>query len=140
MSMRYVHTIVICSCQPSTQMPEALACHVSTWKLPYHYVIDERGIVTRSRPISRAATGCPGINIHAITVAYIGGIDADGRHTDTRTPAQRQAMLQLVTRLTMLYRCKTISQSDVNHTASPGFDAKTEYEGILRQIITRNHI
>ncbi|MGX8713195.1 MAG: N-acetylmuramoyl-L-alanine amidase [bacterium] len=35
-------------------------------------------------------------NAHSIGIAYVGGLDANGRPVDTRTPLQRLAMLQLV--------------------------------------------
>ncbi|MBR1939880.1 MAG: N-acetylmuramoyl-L-alanine amidase [Bacteroidaceae bacterium] len=38
-------------------------------------------------------------NAHSIGVCYEGGLDAQGRACDTRTPAQKEALLELLTDL-----------------------------------------
>ena len=62
----------------------------------YHYVIYPDGSVHSARPIEQVGAHCPGHNVQSIGVAYVGGLDADGRPADTRTPLQRLALLQLV--------------------------------------------
>ena len=61
--------------------------HRTGWSNPgYHYVIDTNG-------------GVQGYNSTAINVAYIGGIDADGKPIDNRTPAQKDALVLLLHKL-----------------------------------------
>lgn len=62
----------------------------------YHYVIYPDGSVHSGRPIEQVGAHCPGHNAQSIGIVYVGGLDADGRPADTRTPLQHLALLQLV--------------------------------------------
>lgn len=62
----------------------------------YHYVIYPDGSVHAGRPVEQPGAHTEGHNAHSIGIAYVGGLDADGRPADTRTPLQRLALLQLV--------------------------------------------
>ena len=62
----------------------------------YHYVIYPDGSVHAGRPVEEVGAHCPGQNAQSIGIAYVGGLDADGCATDTRTPFQRLALIQLV--------------------------------------------
>ena len=42
---------------------------------------------------------CKNHNAHSIGVCYEGGLDADGHAAGTRTPAQKEALLELLTDL-----------------------------------------
>lgn len=123
------------------------------WRdIGYHYIVFPDGHVERGRPISVAGAHCYGHNAHSIGVAYIGGIDRQGHETDTRTPEQRQALLQLVTKLVRMYRCDVWGHRDYspdrNHDGiiepsefikqCPCFDAHLEYHPIYRQIVYPN--
>lgn len=64
--------------------------HRKGWSNPgYHYVIDTNGGVHQLLAIEHVSNGVQGYNSTAINVAYIGGIDADGKPIDNRTPAQK---------------------------------------------------
>lgn len=67
----------------------------------YHFVIDRNGVVHKGRPIERIGAHTTGQNANSIGIAYVGGITTDGKKTpkDTRTPAQRVAIVQLVKEL-----------------------------------------
>ena len=67
----------------------------------YHFVIDRYGVVHKGRPIERIGAHTTGQNANSIGIAYVGGITNDGKKTpkDTRTPAQRVAIVQLVKEL-----------------------------------------
>ena len=123
------------------------------WRdIGYHYIVFPDGHVERGRPISVAGAHCYGHNAHSIGVAYIGGIDSQGHETDTRTPEQRQALLQLVTKLVRMYRCDVWGHRDYspdrNHDGviepsefikqCPCFDAHVEYHPIYLQIVYPN--
>lgn len=69
----------------------------------YNYVIDLDGTVEVGRPLTRDGAHCntaglSGVsyNKHSIGICYIGGLDKDGRAADTRTPAQKKALMELV--------------------------------------------
>lgn len=121
------------------------------WRdIGYHYVVFADGRVERGRPISVAGAHCYGHNAHSIGVAYVGGIGKDGRETDTRTAAQKQALLQLVTKLVKMYRCDVYGHRDLspdkNHDGviepwefikmCPCFDAHAEYHNIYLQMVS----
>lgn len=65
----------------------------------YHYYVRRDGSVHKTRPIEVVGAHCKGHNAHSIGIAYEGGLDADGRPADTRTPEQRTALRQLAARL-----------------------------------------
>jgi len=41
-------------------------------------------------------------NVHSIGICYEGGLDANGKKADTRTPAQKQALVALLRSLRFL--------------------------------------
>lgn len=72
----------------------------------YHYVIDLDGTIEEGRPLSMEGAHCntkgtSGIsyNKHSVGICYVGGLDANGNPADTRTPAQKIALIELVSRL-----------------------------------------
>lgn len=102
--------------------------------LGYHYLVHLDGSVSRTRPISLSGGYCPGHGAHCIAVAYVGGL-INGTIADTRTKAQRDALLRLLTTLTRMYRCKIYGHHDLDaKTACPGFDAQLEYGKLYKQI------
>ena len=67
------------------------------WRdIGYHYVIYPDGSIHQGRTVEQPGAHTEGHNAHSIGIAYVGGLDADGRPADTRTPLQRLALLQLV--------------------------------------------
>lgn len=74
--------------------------HRKGWSNPgYHYVIDTNGGVHQLLAIEHVSNGVQGYNSTAINVAYIGGIDANGKPIDNRTPAQKDALVLLLHKL-----------------------------------------
>ena len=74
--------------------------------IDYHYVIDLDGTIEEGRPLSMEGAHCntkgtSGIsyNKHSVGICYVGGLDANGNPADTRTPAQKIALIELVSRL-----------------------------------------
>ena len=107
------------------------------WKdIGYHYVVRLDGTVERGRAISRAGAHCYGHNAHSIGVCYVGGLDASGTAADTRTPAQKSALLKLIYNLVQMYRCDVHGHHDYNKGKDcPCFDAHAEYTGLYRKTI-----
>jgi N-acetyl-anhydromuramyl-L-alanine amidase AmpD len=69
----------------------------------YHFVIDLDGTIEVGRPISRdgahcntAGTSGKAYNKHSIGIVYVGGLDRKGNPKDTRTIAQKKALVKLV--------------------------------------------
>ncbi len=72
----------------------------------YNYVVDLDGTVEVGRPLSRdgahcntAGTSGKAYNKHSIGIVYVGGLDRNGKAKDTRTYAQKKALVKLVYRL-----------------------------------------
>lgn len=74
------------------------------------------------------------LNRHSIGICYEGGLDEEGRPTDTRTQAQRFALLDLLTILKHQYPDAQIlghyQLSASIHKACPCFDSRKEYMNI----------
>lgn len=69
----------------------------------YNYVIDLDGTIEKGRPLTMDGAHCNtaglsglSYNKHAIGICYVGGLDSKGNAADTRTPAQKRAMVELV--------------------------------------------
>ncbi len=116
------------------------------WKNPgYHYVVAADGTITQLLSEEKPSNGVKGYNSVLINVAYIGGIDAEGKPIDNRTAAQKASLAGLLGVLRKKYPTATIQghrdfSPDLNHNgriepneyikACPCFDAKTEYKDI----------
>lgn len=62
----------------------------------YHYIIRLDGTVEAGRPLETVGAHCKGHNANSIGIAYVGGLDKNGRPKDTRTLPQKEAMRRLV--------------------------------------------
>lgn len=70
----------------------------------YHFVVFPDGSIKEGRNIQTVGAHCIGHNSTSIGIAYVGGLDADGNPTDTRTQAQRQSLVKLVLDLSSKYK------------------------------------
>lgn len=94
----------------------------------YHYLIALDGTVERGRDATLIGAHCLGHNDRSIGVAYVGGIGKDGAPADTRTPAQRRAMSQLVADLRLRYPLSTVhGHCEFAAKACPCFDVSREF-------------
>ena len=67
------------------------------WKAPgYHYVVDAQGQVCQLLSVEQIANGVYGYNKNSIHIAYMGGVDANGKAADNRTPEQKKALREIV--------------------------------------------
>lgn len=98
----------------------------------YHYVVYRDGSVHDGRSLDYIGAHCKGHNAYSIGVCYIGGMTADNRSPkDTRTSAQKAALLALLRRLKRQYPSATIhGHRDFANKACPCFDATNEYKGL----------
>lgn len=94
----------------------------------YHYVILLDGTVEKGRDVDRIGAHCLGHNLKSIGVVYVGGLRA-GVPEDTRTPAQKESLLYLVSRLRSLYPgARVHGHRDFAQKDCPCFNASREYE------------
>lgn len=89
----------------------------------YHYVVSRYGTVNTGRPLRLIGAHCKGQNANSIGVCYVGGCEADGKTPkDTRTPAQRKALRELVDRLQEQYPGATVhGHYEFANKACPSF-------------------
>ena len=91
----------------------------------YHYVIYQDGSVLPGRPLEEVGAHCPGHNANSIGIAYVGGLDADGHPSDTRTEAQHLVLLQLVKDLMEEFHITSIhGHNEYANRACPCFDVR----------------
>jgi len=69
----------------------------------YHFVVLLDGTVEAGRPHDTVGAHVAGHNSTTIGVSYVGGVDATGKAKDTRTDAQKAALVQLLKRLKANY-------------------------------------
>lgn len=97
----------------------------------YHFYITQDGVLHHCRPVSEIGAHVRGFNRHSIGICYEGGLDENGRPTDTRTTAQRFALLDLLTILKHQYPEAQIAGhyqlSATIHKACPCYDPRKEY-------------
>lgn len=98
----------------------------------YHYVIYLDGTRHLGRNVNISGAHCENHNSHSIGVCYVGGLASDGKTPkDTRTQAQKTALLALLRELRRIYPMARIyGHRDFSSKACPCFDAKREYSTI----------
>lgn len=98
----------------------------------YHYVIYRDGSIHEGRDVKYSGAHCTGHNANSIGVVYIGGVSKDGKTAkDTRTKAQKRALLQVMRTLRAAYPSARIyGHRDFAKKACPSFDAKEEYKSV----------
>jgi N-acetyl-anhydromuramyl-L-alanine amidase AmpD len=78
---------------------------------------------------------CYGRNYHSIGVCYIGGYDKNGNAADTRTDAQKTALLELLKKLVSEYRpVQIVGHNRFAYKDCPCFDAFKEYNHLCSDI------
>lgn len=106
----------------------------------YHYIIYRDGSVHLGRDVDIAGAHCEGYNSHSIGIVYVGGLEnIPGKPVsqlpakDTRTEAQKLALLDLLVKLRALYPNAKIAghrNYDTKGKQCPSFDARNEYRDI----------
>lgn len=133
--MRHIDEIIIhCSATPEGKdytVDQIRDWHVrgNGWQdIGYHYVIYRDGSVHEGRPESMMGAHTRDHNARSIGVCYVGGCAADGKTPkDTRTPAQRKALKELVRRLLEKYPGATVhGHNEFARKACPSFDVSKE--------------
>lgn len=121
MNQNEIDAIVI-HCTATRAGQDIRASDIDKWhkergfaEIGYHYVIDLDGTVEFGRRLPKngahcntAGTSGRSYNKHSIGIAYVGGLDKNGKAADTRTPEQKQALHTLVWRLFDKYPIKEI--------------------------------
>lgn len=132
-------TLIIIHCSAVRPSQTSSAQQIDFWHrkrgwsgIGYHYVVRRDGTVERGRPEAKVGAHCLNHNRHSIGVCYEGGLDAQGRPADTRTEAQKRALLTLVRELKGRYqRAIVVSHHTFDpRKACPCFHAEREYRDV----------
>ena len=134
--MRSINEIIV-HCSATPEGKDFTVRQIRRWHLArgfrdigYHYVIYRDGTIHEGRPVAQVGAHCLNHNAHSIGVCYVGGVATDGKTPkDTRTSAQKAALLTLLKQLKALYPQATIhGHREYAAKACPSFDAKQEYK------------
>lgn len=136
--MRTINEIIVhCSATPEGR-PVTVE-QIRSWHLQrkfkdigYHYVIYIDGSIHAGRAENVIGAHCKYHNQHSIGVCYVGGVAKDCKTPkDTRTDAQKKALLQLLKQLKKKYpQAKIYGHRDFAAKACPSFDATKEYKDL----------
>jgi N-acetylmuramoyl-L-alanine amidase len=135
--MRTINSIIV-HCTATKALQHFNVNDVRRWHqqrgfsdIGYHYVVLVDGTIENGRSLSEVGAHCKGHNAHSIGVCYVGGLNAKGAPADTRTPAQRKALRQLLTLLKQQFPATTIhGHRDFATKPCPCFNATAEYADI----------
>ena len=136
--MRHIDLIVVhCSatrCNRSFPVTALIRCHADRFGFTgYHYYITRDGTTYQTRHEQLVGAHAVGFNSHSLGVCYEGGYDEHGRATDTRTKAQKLALLKLLKKLKAEHPdARIVGHRDLPdvHKDCPCFDAIAEYKNI----------
>lgn len=133
--MRHISFIII-HCSAVRPFQTSSAAQIDQWHkqrgwkgIGYHYVVRRDGSIERGRPEAQTGAHCQGHNAHSIGVCYEGGLDMQGKPSDTRTTEQRKAMLRLLTDLKQRYpKAIIVGHNMFSTKACPCFLPEEEYK------------
>ena len=109
----------------------------------YHYYITKDGTIHKGRDEKLSGAHTIGYNSNSIGICYEGGLDKNGKASDTRTPEQKQSLIDLILDIKGKYSIKKVmghrdTSPDLNKDGKitpneyikscPCFDAITEYK------------
>ena len=94
----------------------------------YHYVVMPDGEIKNGRPITMCGAHYKGHNANSIGLAYVGGLDANGKPADTRTQQQRDALKVAVQVLRDVFGDVPVhGHNEYANKACPCFDVHKEF-------------
>lgn len=135
--MRKINEIIV-HCTATPEGKDYHVADVDKWhkargwkKIGYHYLITLDGTVEKGRGENEIGAHCTSHNKNSIGVCYVGGLDKNGIPKDTRTEAQKKALLQLIIALVIKYpQAKIYGHCELANKACPCFDVQKEYHNI----------
>lgn len=134
-------TAIVVHCAATPEGRHHTANDIDRWHkqrgwsgIGYNYVIRLDGTIEDGRDVDIVPSHVAGHNKNSIGVVYVGGIDRNTlKPKDTRTPAQKKALLELLKKLRKLYpNAQILGHRDFPNVkkACPCFDAIPEYANI----------
>ena len=132
--MRQIKRIII-HCTATPEGRHHTAADIDRWhkqrgfnEIGYHYLIQLDGTIEKGRAIKKAGAHVKGHNADSIGVVYVGGCDAAMKPKDTRTEAQKSALLCLLRELKGKYPHATVHGHNEfdRGRACPCFNVQTD--------------
>ena len=131
-------TLLVIHCSAVRPDQTSSAAQIDTWHrrdrhykfgIGYHYVVRRDGQIESGRPEWMVGAHCKNHNAHSLGICYEGGLNARGQPADTRTLAQKLAMVQLLEVLRRRYpKALIVGHHDLNpQKPCPCFDVVKEY-------------
>lgn len=132
--MREIDKIIV-HCSATKEKKDISAATIDQWHkergwrgIGYHYVVSLNGNIEYGRPIEETGAHVRNHNRRSIGICYIGGLDKDLNPKDTRTPEQKESLLDLLKTLKRLHPDATIhGHNEFSSKACPCFNANEEY-------------
>ena len=129
--MREIKEIIL-HCTATQEGREVHVADVERWHkqqgwecIGYHYLITLDGKIEKGRPEWKIGAHCKGHNNVSIGIAYVGGVDYQGKPKDTRTDAQKRALVQLLREVRGRYPKATIhGHNEFATKACPSFNVQ----------------
>lgn len=139
--MRKINKIII-HCSDTPVIHRVYVSDIDKWHrlrgfdcIGYHYFIRYDGTIDEGRPLDRVGAHCKGQNAYSIGICYEGGRGVDGKPQDTRSDAQEQSLVKLITELRDRFGpLEVFGHRDFANKACPCFDAHSEYNPITRDL------
>ncbi len=132
--MREIDKIIV-HCSATKEKKDISAATIDQWHkergwrgIGYHYVVSLNGNIEYGRPIEETGAHVRNHNRRSIGICYIGGLDKDLNPKDTRTPEQKESLLDLLKTLKRLHPGATIhGHNEFSSKACPCFNVNEEY-------------
>lgn len=138
--MRYFNDIIV-HCTATRAGIDYHASDIDSWhqkdhghKIGYHYVVCLDGTIEQGRQLNEIGAHCRNHNKESVGIVYVGGVNENGKPTDTRTPEQREALAKLIWRLTLIALRNGFGLPEVHghrdyndHKSCPCFNVRKEY-------------
>lgn len=126
---------IIVHCTATKEGQEITVSQIDKWHkkrgfkgIGYHFVVYLDGSVHTGRDIDAVGAHCTNHNKNSVGVCYVGGLDKNGKAKDTRTEAQKKALLNLINQLKQDYPKATVhGHREFCAKQCPCFDAYKEY-------------
>ena len=138
--------IIHCSASRSNQrftVDMLKDCHNARFHgkgIGYHYYIERDGQLYQTRDENEVGIHARHYNAHSIGICYEGGLDENGKDTDTRTPEQKAALIALLRSLKTDYPDAEIMghcELEGVHKACPCFSCQ-EYRDYFKTLETES--
>ena len=102
---------IVVHCTATREGQDVSAATIKGWHLKqgwsdigYHYVVRLDGRIEKGRVDTIPGSHVRGFNTGSIAIVYVGGLDKDGKAKDTRTPAQKKSLKEIITRMRALHK------------------------------------